>query len=261
MKEKTLIVLMGNARGGEDTWKTMYKNLKEPYNADIALCFGYNGNKNTSLYKEAKYVWEIDEHSNWYDYYGNNFTGNWIRVFNENQHVGLMGGINNSIGSGAIIFAFRHFLLNNYKDILLTYDRIILTRSDYYYIDTHPILDNDNFYIIEGEDYNGITDRHHIFSSKDIDNVLGICEFMCDEKNHKIILEYKDINPEKMLKIFFNFNGISNNIKRCKRVQFTVAEPNDSTRWQVANSQLPFHPHLKLKYITEYNVAINNKND
>jgi hypothetical protein len=261
MDNKTLIILLGNPRGGEDTWESMYKNLKEPYNADIALCFGYSDNKTSSLYKTAKYVWELKEYQNWYDYYSNNFTGNWIKVFNENQHVGLMGGINDNKGSGAIIFAFRHFLLNNYKDILLTYDRIILTRSDYYYIDTHPILDNDNFYILEGEDYYGITDRHHIFNSKDIDNVLGVCEFMCDEKNHNLILKHKDINPEIMLKIFFDFNGISNKIRRCERVQFTVAEPNDSTRWQVANTQLPGHPYLKLKYITEYNVAINNKNN
>jgi hypothetical protein len=261
MVEKTLIILIGNARGGEDTWETMYKNLKEPYNADIALCFGYSINKNSSLYRESKYVWEMDEYSDWYDYYVNNFTGNWIRVFDENKHVGLMGGIKGSIGSGAIIFAFRNFLLKNYKNILITYDRIILTRSDYYYIDKHPILDNDKFYITEGEDYGGITDRHHIFNSKYVDDVLGVCDFMCDEKNHNLILQHNDINPEKILKIFFEFNGINNKIERCKRVQFTVTEPNDSTRWMQGNVPLVGHHNLKLKYVSEYDVAIKNKNN
>jgi hypothetical protein len=259
--EKTLIVLLGNARGGEDTWETMYKNLKELYNADIALCFGYTENKNSSLYQIAKYIWEINEYEKWFDYFNNNFTGNWIKVFDENKHTGLMGGINNNIGSGAIIFAFRDFLLKKYRDILLTYDRIILTRSDYYYIDTHPIIDNNNFYIVEGEDYGGITDRHHIFNSKDIDNVLGICDFMCDENNHELILQNKDLNPEKILKIFFDFNGISTKLKRFKRVQFTVSEPNDSTRWMRGSSQLSGHHNLKLKYVSEYDAAIKNKNN
>lgn len=259
MIEKTLIILLGNPRGGEETWNTMYKNLKEPYNADLALCFGYSDKKNLSLYHNAKYIWELNEYENWYDYYNNNFTGNWIKIFDENKHTGLMGGINSNIGSGAIIFAFRDFILKNYKDVLLSYNKIILSRSDYYYIDVHPFVTDDSFYILEGEDYGGFTDRHHIFESKDAENVLGVCDFMCNEENHDLILKYKDINPEKLLKIFFDFNGISNKIKRCKRVQFTVATHTDTTRWKTATNTLIGHNDLKIKYMTEYEVAIKNK--
>jgi len=28
--EKTLVILIGNARGGEETWETMYKHLLKP---------------------------------------------------------------------------------------------------------------------------------------------------------------------------------------------------------------------------------------
>jgi hypothetical protein len=169
-----------------------------------------------------------------------------------------MGGINNNIGSGAIIFVFRDFLLRNYKNILEKYDRIILTRSDYFYVDEHPILPNNNFYIVEGEDYGGITDRHHIFNSKDLINVLDILNFMCNEQNHDFILSHKDINPEKMLKIFFDSNGISKKIERIKRVQFTVADSNDTTRWMKATKQLNGFDTLKIKYVTEYDVAMKN---
>ena len=48
MKEKTLVILIGNARGGEETWNTMYENLLKPYNADLALCFGESKNKSAS---------------------------------------------------------------------------------------------------------------------------------------------------------------------------------------------------------------------
>ena len=37
MNTKTLIVLLGSARGGEETWKSMYKYLLEPLSADLAI--------------------------------------------------------------------------------------------------------------------------------------------------------------------------------------------------------------------------------
>jgi hypothetical protein len=256
--EKTLIILIGNARGGEDTWRSMYENLKTPYNADIALCFGKNDNKTSSLYQNAKYIWEIDEYQDWYDYYSKYFKGNWISLLEKNKHVGLLGGIKDSSGSGAIIFAFRHFLLNNCRNVLELYDRIILTRSDYFYINQHPILPNDSFYVVEGEDYGGVTDRHHIFNSSMIDEVLGICEFMCDEKNLESLMNIPDLNPEKMLYTFFNQNGIIHKMERFKRVQFTVADTNDTTRWQKPSQRLPGHNTLQIKYMTEYIQAMNN---
>jgi hypothetical protein len=257
--EKTLIVLLGNARGGEDTWNTMYKNLRDPYNADIALCFGKNDIKTSSLYQNSKYIWELDEYDNWYDYYSKYFEGNWYSLLEKNIHVGLLGGINNSPGSGAIIFAFRHFLLKNYRHILNEYDRIILTRSDYYYIDKHPILPIDNFYVVEGEDYGGVTDRHHVFNKSMIDDVLGVCEFMCSEDNFNYLMGIQDINPEKMLQLFFTNNGIINKLKRFKRVQFTVSDVNDTTRWQRPVGLLPGHATLRIKYMSEYQQAKNNQ--
>ena len=37
MKEKTLVILIGNARGGEETWNTMYENLLKPYKIKVNL--------------------------------------------------------------------------------------------------------------------------------------------------------------------------------------------------------------------------------
>ena len=49
--EKTLVILIGDSRGGEKTWHTMYDHLLKPFNADLALCFGYKENKIESLKK------------------------------------------------------------------------------------------------------------------------------------------------------------------------------------------------------------------
>ena len=79
---KTLVILIGNARGGEETWQSMYKYLLDPFSADLALLFGKTNNKSSSLYKKAKYLWEIEEYSNWRKYYENNAEGNWNNFFN-----------------------------------------------------------------------------------------------------------------------------------------------------------------------------------
>lgn len=256
--EKTLIVLLGNARGGEDTWETMYKNLRDPYNADIALCFGETSDKSSSLYRNAKYVWELKEYDDWMDYYEPHFGIDWFEPLAAKHRVtGVLGGIRKLQGSGGIIFAFRHFLLKNYKHILQEYDRIIMTRSDYYYIDKHPVLPNDSFYIVEGQDWGGICDRHHIFNKDMIDDVLGICEYLCN-KEHASTLCSVDLNPEKALLLFFENSGIAKKIKRSKRVQFTVIDTNDTTRWKGPGRQLPGHPTLRLKYEQEYDDAIAN---
>ena len=227
---KTLVILLGTARGGEETWNTMYKNLIEPYSADLALLFGKNSDKSSSLYKKAKFIWEINEYSDWWDYFKKYFSNRLYDIFKKNEIEGLGGGINNFRGSGAIIFAFRHFLKNNFKNELIKYDRIILTRSDFYYIDCHPLLKNDLFYIVEGERYGGLTDRHHIFPTSMIDDVLGINEFLDDKNNYKYLLS-KNLNPERALYEFYKHNKLIKKIKYCKRVQFTVSKKNESKRW------------------------------
>lgn len=256
--EKTLVILLGNARGGEETWQTMYDNLLEPYNADLALCFGETQDKSSSLYSKAKYIWEVPEYQNWREYYSSIFKDNWDHIFKLNQHAGLMGGIDDSIGSGAIIFAFRDYVLRNKKDILLKYNRIILTRSDYYYIDKHPILPLGKFYATEGEDYDGVTDRHHIFDSSFSDYILGICDFLCSKDNFNYLENQSNLNPEKALLLYFQHTRIINIFEKCKRVQFTVATDNDSTRWCKPSNFIPGSNSIRHKYISEYELAINN---
>lgn len=258
MKTKTLVILLGNARGGEETWGRMYKYLIEPYNADLALLFGKTSDKSSSLYHKAKFIWEINEYTDWWKYFEKYFSTRLFNIFKINEIEGLGGGISNFRGSGAIIFAFRHFLRNNYRDILLKYDRLILTRSDFYYIDYHPILNNDFFYILEGEKYGGFTDRHHIFPSSLLDKVLGINEYLDEEKNYKYLIT-KKLNPERALFEFFQHNQLIQKIKFCKRVQFIVSKKNESKRWSYTKGYMFNSDSLLIKYQKEYYTALRNK--
>lgn len=258
MNTKTLIVLLGSARGGEETWKSMYKYLLEPLSADLALLFGKTSDKKASLYKKAKFIWEIEEYSDWWDYYRKYFSNRIYNIYKHNEIEGLGGGIGKFKGSGAIIFALRHFLKNNFKNVLLNYDRIVLTRSDFYYIDFHPNLKNDAFYILEGEGYGGVTDRHHIFPSSMTDKILGINEFLDKKENYKYLLT-KNLNPERALTEYYKNINIFAQIKFCKRVQFIVAKRNESKRWSYTKGYKFNSNTLLIKYQEEYYTALKNK--
>ena len=152
----------------------------------------------------------------------------------------------------------RHFLKNNFKNVLLNYDRIILTRSDFYYIDFHPNLKNDTFYILEGEGYGGVTDRHHIFPSSMTDKVLSINEFLDKKENYKYLLT-KNLNPERALTEYYKNINIFEQIKFCKRVQFIVAKRNESKRWSYTKGYKFNSNTLLIKYQKEYYTALKNK--
>lgn len=259
--EKTLVILIGNARGGEEAWVSMYKNLLVPYNADLALCFGESKDQKSSLYNKAKYIWEIPEYVNWRDYFVLNFNSKWDTfLLRQKDSSGLMGGIDDHTGSGAIIFAFRHYLLKNKIDLIKQYDRVILTRSDFYYIDKHPILPLGKLYAVEGESYGGISDRHFIFDSGMSKDALGILDFLCSEANFEMLNQFKEntINPETALLIFFKHNKIIQKLEFCKRVQFTVGIEGDMTRWKKPSNHILGFKNMKYKYISEYEVALKN---
>ena len=260
--DKTLVILIGNARGGEETWGTMYKNLLEPYNADLALCFGEVKEKASSLYQRAEYIWEIPEYKNWREFYDLNFNSNWDLFFKKHKYgnATLMGGIDDFLGSGAIVFAFRHYLLKNKIEFINQYDRIILTRSDFYYIDKHPILPLGKLYAVEGEEYGGISDRHFIFDSYMSNDVLGILDFLCSEANFERLnkLEENTVNPEMALLIFFKHNKINEKLEYHKRVQFTVGIEGDLSRWVNPSHFITGFKGIIYKYIEEYEVALKN---
>lgn len=258
MNIKTLVVLLGSARGGEETWSSLYKYLLNPLSADLALLFGKSNNKTSSLYQKAKYVWEIDEYEDWWNYFKKYFSDTLFNIYKKNEIEGLGGGIKNFKGSGAIIFALRHFLKTNFKHELLKYDRIILSRSDFYYIDFHPNLKNDFFYIVEGEKYGGVSDRHHIFPTSIIDKVLSINEFLDNKKNFDYLIS-KKLNPERALYEYYKNNGLLEKIKFCKRVQFIVSRENESKRWSYTKGFKFNSKTLLIKYQREYYQALRNK--
>lgn len=257
--QTSLVIMIGSPRGGEKTWQTAYKNLIEPHNADLAICFGQTDTRVSSLYSNSKYVWEIKEYSNWREYYEQYcFGGFWEKSLSLGKHNGLFGGIDNYAGSGGIIFAIRHFILKNYRNILEQYETIVLTRSDHYYIYADdPNKDKSKVWIPEGEDWGGVTDRHITFNSQNITEVLGVVDFINSEEGYNILKKENRSNPEGVLEAMYRYKKLP--IARYKRNQFCVALKTDKTRWHFPGSfSTFFDEELLVKYKGEYLDCLNN---
>lgn len=259
---KVLVVLIGNARGGEEAWTSLYSNVLDVYNADLCLCFGKTDDRRSSLYAKAKYLWEIPDYNNWKDFYAQYFDydNSYLRkTFDLGHDSGLSGGIDNRPGSGSIIFAFRYYIKQYYLDVLQQYEHIILTRSDHLYTYPHPNqLSTDNILVVEGEDYGGITDRHHIFPSKYAKEMLGVIDYMNTEVGYNEMLNVYRPNPEQVLLSSFKFYNIEDKINRFPRFQFTVALYDDMIRWSKTDIPVPGMPNLFLKYQSEHQQTLNN---
>ena len=243
MSRKYLTVLAGSPRGGELTWQSLYRNVLDPLNSDLAICTGNKWLDSQSFIKRAKYLWDFEEPEDWFEYYRENFQGNWEEYFNLGKNTGLYN-------SGSIHFALKNIVLRNHLEVLMEYDTIIYTRFDQFYIDKHPDLDNRNIWIPEGEDYFGICDRHSVVPTDKIEEFLNICSYINKSEALNVNSEY--LNCEVSLKNYLDSTNLYSLVKRYKRTQFTSALKTDLTNWRVPNYPIYFYSGLMIKYPDEF---------
>ena len=255
MKENILIIMMGSSRGGKYARKTQEKYLIKHLKADVAICFGDVDDIQDSFINTANYNWNFKDYDNWRTYFNNHYSENLINNLEKGKDTYLMGGIDSYSGSGAIIFAIRDILLRNHIDIIEKYDQVILTRSDYIYVDYHPKLNNKEIWVVEGEDYFGITDRHYVFPGKEAENILGICNYLDKENIYKEWKEPK--NPEIVLQSYFKNIKIFDKIKRFQRTQMVVKNLADSTTTR-EGVKLFFFKDLYAKKVGEFEESMKN---
>lgn len=139
----TLVVLLGSIRGGEPTWSSLYENLLDPNNADLALVMGSDLYQNSSsLYQRAKFVWEFPEYSDWSravdELFGTKESDehSWRQIARATTPSGPFSGTNEDPhGSGVINGLARVFLMEKLTSLGLLdeYDRFVITRADQYY--------------------------------------------------------------------------------------------------------------------------------
>jgi len=255
-KPKVIVVVIGTIRGGVDAWNSLIKHVLQPLNADLALFTSRT--EKTILHEVAKYDWSFDDpdwttelqricrecglHEN-----------AWHNSAKRTSYESLWGGVvlDGQLlkGSGTLIMILRDMLLTKLS-VLKQYDKIIITRSDHMYFFDHPQLTDADIDIPLGEDWWGITDRHHVVDSSIIETYLCIVKWWM--QNIDFVEKYieRHHNPEQLFAIFFK--TLSLNILRSPRCMVSVALKEDFTRWKVATVLVPGFDDLYLKYPHEY---------
>ena len=246
---KRLVILAGLPRGGEYTWNSIYSNLQEPLNADLAIATSKENVVNTTLYEKSKHKFFFNEYDDWFKYYEENFQGNWKEYFDKGHETGLTT-------SGYIHFAIKDIVKKNYLEILKKYDQIAYTRFDQFFIYPQAPLENNSIWISEGEDYGGVNDRIIFFPSKYSEEILGICDYINTKKGLDEIPNFP--NCESVYLKHMEHLNLNNLIKRYKRNHFTVALKEDPTRWRIPIYNLYLIKKLMLKYPQEFLTAMEN---
>ncbi len=241
---KYLIILAGSPRGGEKTYSSLYKYVKNHLNADLALCTTEDMyDESISLFQSPDYLWLLKDYDNFFNYFNENFDGSWKEYFELGKGTGLYE-------SGSIHFIFKDFILKNYLNILENYDFIIYSRFDQYYLDFHINGDKNRILIPEGEDYYGICDRHAIIPKEYISKFLKICEYINLEKSLEVNTEY--LNCETSFLNHLKHEGLLSFVERYPRTQFTSALSKDKTNWRIPIYKIYFFDKLMIKYPDEY---------
>ena len=227
------------------------KYVVDPLNADLAILTTDNYSNKSILFEKAKYKWIIENPEDFREYYKENFSGSWEEYFLKGKNTGLLE-------SGLIHFAFKDIVLKKYIDILNSYNFIIYSRFDQYYVDYHPELeiDNEEILIPQGEDYFGICDRHAAFNSLLSNDFFKICEFVNSNATDNYSSNF--LNCEVTFKNqLHNFN-LHKRIFRYKRFQFTTAVSGDKTNWRVPKYKIFLTKSLYIKYPDEFLDSISN---
>lgn len=254
MKNKCLVIILGHARASDLTWDSFKSNVFYKLNADLALCVGEaNTNNNANPYwKHAKYKWISEEYENYalgYDNFQNIYggTNNWRELldFAPDDVAPFLGGCydekNKPAASAGILIYYRALALQYIKDLKLdnTYDRFLITRSDFIWQSPHPSLDklsSAKIWIAFGEKYGGITDRYALLNNKDVFTYLDILRPIVTDhillKSKLLVFDkYRRINMESYIKFHLLDNNIYKSVRFIPYYMFSVRNKDSPGRW------------------------------
>lgn len=264
LKNRTLVIVMGNLRGGEKAWESLYKNVLDVNSADLALMIGKTNHTGSSMFQRAKNIWEFDEYDDWADAVDLIDGPGWRNSVPKLTYrwSSILGGVKmfRYQGSGAVIFMIRWFLAQEImrRNITRQYDRFVVTRSDHFYACEHDLskLNPDSIWIPEGQTYGGVTDRHVVVNAKDLLPVLDILPNVLRKPNwYARLLGLPSGNPEKLIKRRWHDMGLMPRVERFERIMFTCGANGDPTRWRKMSEKM-VEEGVYLKYPKEYNASL-----
>ncbi|KAG2487821.1 hypothetical protein HYH03_013538 [Edaphochlamys debaryana] len=277
-RPRVLAVILGQTRAHELTWGHFKKNVLDVTGADLAVCVSeqYWRAKEREMdpfTRTALYRWFYPELEDWALAFDQacNCTDCWRPVLKVKWQLfgGILDPTDEHIGSAGILLFYRWFLLQNLYDsgAIIKYDYFMhtappLSRSDFYYEAPHPAFsptqDPRHMWVPEGEDYDGLTDRHMVASRLHIHSVLGLMEPICASAAG--FVTEMNVSAAWNLEIYIKYtlekHGIWKYVKRFPRVMYAVRRDEDPTRWS-QGEVIAGAPGL-VKYPEEFNATRRN---
>ena len=265
-QSRTLVILLGQPRGGQLAWRSLNQNLLRPLNADLATFFTdvWKGNE---LSNQAKYTWWEPEHKDWVvalEKVGNKCgvpRRAWLDAFCTDAHPQwhFLGGVAGCHPSGpqsaGILVALRDLLLQLVlrEGLAHQYDWFVLTRADHVHLCQHaPLssLQSAGMWVPTKEHWQGWTDRHLVATAPNFVRALNMTsEILCNPAAWRERMRDMDfINIEVLQKLVWDHYGL--HVKEFPRTMFAVRAKNDSFKsLQSGCNDADLHRFcLKLKY-------------
>jgi hypothetical protein len=240
------VAIVAETRAWELTAESLYSNVLEVLDADLALCVGDHESPNP-LYERARFVWRSPEPGDWGELYDRKAGGHqWRQLLAPGAQ--LLGGVEDpeikEIGSGAIVLYFRQYLAESIEraGIADDYDWLIVTRSDLLWPVPHPstrYLSSRRLYALDGEGYGGVGDRHLIVPRRYLKRFLEVPDpVFSDPVGLKRELDrisvaqgWPVLNPERFLAARLKALGLWRHLRFLPYVPYAVRAPGGSTRW------------------------------
>jgi Nucleotide-diphospho-sugar transferase len=240
-QNRTLVVLIGYLGGGEATWRSLYRNLLDPNDADLALMLDGEPEPTTvSLQQRARFVWTIPQYDTWDDAIDDFFgSSSLAHVDKTSWHrlVASPGGPFSGVkegpkGDGLAINFARWFLMKQVKDLdlLNKYDRFVITRPDQYYMCILNLadLDETKIWAPAGEEGGGMGNRFVTCPKDHLMPMLNVLEPAIRQPE-----KYSSFqgNIETFTKHRWTEEGLFADVRRFRTNFFTAAVQGNEAKW------------------------------
>jgi hypothetical protein len=242
-----LVAIIGETRAWELTTDEFSSNVLDTLDADLALCVR-DGEPSNPFYERARYVWRYAESEDWAKQYDESVGSSAWRTLLPVSPQFLAGIVNPEppqIAGVAILLYYRRLLrqLLERERLPEKYDWLVITRSDFRWPMPHPhvrYLSDRHVYLLDGEQYGGIEDRHAIVPRRYVKQFLSLPDPVFDDpEGLRLRLERamqeegwdNYLNLERFLAWRLKEIGLWSRVRYLPYVPFAVRAPGGTTKW------------------------------
>ena len=272
--ERVLVCVTCSTRGHEVTFPSFKRQVLDQLNADLALALAIDEQYDyrNPFWQHARYRWTAPDYSDYGDAFdlaqrvlchADNATAPDWRSLLRIKGIWL-GGIlspDPQPSASAILPFCRWLLLHGLQQdhVLDRYDRFVITRSDFVWRCPHPplsVLDPGGIWVPDGENYDGLADRHLVVSRADVVDCLNLIEAILlrplelyEEMKHR-----SDWNNEQVWMHHLGRKGLLHKVRRFPYVMYLARDKrDDSPTWSRGRYDAALG-HC-IKYETEFDSA------